>query len=224
MGGAQSSGPIDSMTMAAEWSVSYYLLMLAMWWVMMVAMMLPSAASMILLFGAINAKRRERVDGNVSTAIFAAGYLVAWGAFSAVATTAQWAFTELALLTPMMSSASLPFGAALLMAAGIYQLTPLKYACLQHCRTPIHYLSQRWRTGRASAFQMGLGHGVFCLGCCWVLMGLLFYGGVMNLWWIAGLMLYVLIEKLLPAGHWVGRISGVALVLWGGALMFQFIW
>lgn len=213
----------DAMSMSVEWSFSRFLLLLVMWWVMMVAMMLPSASPMILLFAAVDERSRERSKSGVSTGFFASGYLVAWGVFSLLAVALQWSFTELALLSPMMASASVPFGAVLLIAAGIYQLTPLKHACLRHCRTPIHFLSMHWRDGPDGAFGMGLEHGAFCLGCCWVLMGLLFYGGVMNLLWIAGLMLYVIIEKLVPAGHWIGGIAGVALIAWGGSLMIAYL-
>ena len=214
------SGTSDSISQA--WTSSYFLLMLVMWCVMMVAMMLPSAAPMILLFAAINRKNGERGRSVVSTGIFVTGYIAAWGGFSVIATSLQWGLEELTLLTPMMASASLPFGSALLVAAGIYQLTPLKHACLRHCRSPIDYLGHRWRSGMMGALIMGLEHGLFCLGCCWVLMALLFYGGVMNLNWIIGLALFVLLEKVAPAGHWVGRFSGIALIVWGTTILLQY--
>ena len=115
----------------------------------------------------------------------------------------------------MMVTSSVYFGAALLVAAGVYQLTPLKQACLRHCRSPFDFIAHYWRQGKIGAFRMGLEHGLFCLGCCWVLMALLFYGGVMNLWWISGLAIYVLIEKLAPAGPFVGKFTGVILIVWG---------
>ena len=135
--------------------------------------------------------------------------------FSAAATMLQWGLETGGLLTLAMASNSLFLGGGLLVAAGIWQLTPLKHACLRHCRSPLHFLAHGWREGADGALRMGLEHGAFCLGCCWVLMTLLFYGGVMNLWWIAGLAIYVLIEKLVPAGHWIGRGMGVLLVVWG---------
>ena len=217
----EMSGTGDSITLT--WTLAYFLLMIIMWWVMMVAMMLPSAAPMILLFAAINRKSEVRGNPVVPTGVFVMGYVVAWGGFSVLATSLQWGLEELALLTPMMASASLPFGAALLVAAGIYQLTPLKHACLRHCRSPIDYLGHRWRNGATGALYMGLEHGAFCLGCCSVLMGLLFYGGIMNLLWIIGLALYVLLEKIAPAGHWIGRFSGVALIVWGTTLLLHYI-
>jgi predicted metal-binding membrane protein len=216
------SGARAMLVLAADWTPGYFLLMLTMWWAMMVAMMLPGAAPMILLFAAINRKNGERGHAEVRTGLFAAGYVVTWGVFGLLAATLQWGLDQLALLTPMMASASVPLGAALLIAAGIYQLTPLKHACLRHCRSPIHFLGHRWRRGAAGAVLMGLEHGLFCLGCCWVLMGLLFYGGVMSLVWIGGLALYVLLEKLAPAGHWIGRFGGTALILWGAVILVQY--
>ena len=146
-------------------------------------------------------------------------YLLAWLGFSVAATGLQWSLERLALLSPAMASASLPFGGAVLIAAGIYQLTPFKRACLRHCRSPIQSLTRHWRTGSAGALVMGLEHGAFCLGCCWALMGLLFFGGVMNLFWIAGLAAFVFIEKAVPAGHWIGSLAGGGLIVWGGVLL-----
>ncbi len=204
----------------AAWTPRYALLMLVMWWVMMVAMMLPSAAPMILLYARIDRRQRERDAPIVPTGIFAAGYLAVWGAFSLLATALQWGLERAELLSSMMASTSAALGGGLLLAAGIWQLTPLKQACLRHCRSPLDFLSHRWRKGRLGAFTMGLEHGAFCLGCCWVLMALLFYGGVMNLYWIAGLALFVLAEKTIPRGHWLGSAAGVGLMAWGALLLF----
>ena len=203
----------------AVWSPGYALLMFFMWWIMMVAMMLPSAAPMVLLFAAVNRKQRERGAIYVPTGIFALGYLVVWGAFSLAATALQWGLERTGLLSSMMTSTSTLLGGTVLVAAGLWQLTPLKHACLRHCRSPLHFLSHNWRKGRFGALCMGLEHGAFCLGCCWFLMGLLFYGGVMNLYWIAGLAAYVLLEKIVPAGHWLGYATGAVLVVWGGVLL-----
>ena len=208
----------------AAWAPGYFLLVLVMWWVMMVAMMLPSAAPMILLFAALNRKQGNGLDvgaggAAVPVGFFVAGYGVVWGGFSVLAAALQWGLDGLALLTPMMAGVGVPLGAGLLIAAGVYQLTPLKHACLRHCRSPIQFLGARWRPGGRGALAMGLEHGLYCLGCCWVLMGLLFYGGVMNPLWIGGLALYVLAEKLAPAGHWIGGFGGGALILWGAALL-----
>ena len=209
------------MDTAPAWPPSYFVLMLVMWWVMMVAMMLPGAAPMILLFAAVNRKSRAQGRTYVSSSVFGAGYLLAWGGFSVAATTLQWKLEQMALLSPMMMTGSAFLGGALLIGAGIYQLTPLKQACLRHCRSPFDFITHHWRRGTFGAFRMGLEHGLFCLGCCWVLMVLLFYGGVMNLWWIAGLALYILIEKIIPVGLWVGRFAGLLLIVWGGWVLFE---
>lgn len=206
------------MGMPSAASTATLALTFAMWWVMMAAMMLPAAAPTVLLFAAVNRKSGERGHPIVPTGMFAAGYVVAWGGFSAVATLAQVAMERGGLLTPMLSSTGAYLGAALLIGAGVYQMTPLKDACLRHCRAPHDFIARRWRRGSAGALRMGLEHGAFCLGCCWVLMGLLFYGGVMSPLWIGGLALYVLVEKLAPAGHWIGRFGGLALIAWGAAV------
>ncbi len=203
----------------ATWTLGYALLMVVMWWVMMLAMMLPSAAPMILLFALVNRKQRTVGALFVPTGVFAAGYIVAWGGFSALAAGLQWSFERAALLSSMMAGTSALFGGALLIAAGIYQLTPLKQACLKHCRGPIQFITHHWRPGTFGAFRMGVEHGLFCLGCCWFLMGLLFVGGVMNLYWIIGLAVFVLLEKTIPAGHWLGRLTGVGLIAWGGVVL-----
>jgi predicted metal-binding membrane protein len=209
----------DMKALRSAWTPAYFGLMLAMWWVMMVAMMLPSAAPMALLFATVNRTSRKQGRTCVPTGFFVAGYLVAWGGFSLLAVLLQWGLERLMVLSPMMPTTSLYLGAALLIAAGVYQLTPLKHACLRHCRSPSQFIAHHWRGGTGGAFRMGLEHGLFCLGCCWVLMALLFYGGVMNLWWIAGLALYVLIEKLAPAGHRLGRYAGGLLIIWGAWLL-----
>jgi predicted metal-binding membrane protein len=119
----------------------------------------------------------------------------------------------------MMTSTSVLLGAGLLIAAGIYQLTPLKHACLRHCRSPLAFITQHWRPGDLGALRMGIEHGAFCTGCCWFLLALLFYGGIMNLYWMVSLAAYVLLEKTIPAGHWLGGIAGALLLAWGGALL-----
>jgi predicted metal-binding membrane protein len=193
--------------------------MFFMWWIMMVAMMLPSAAPMILLFARFNRSQRDRGAPYVPTGVFALGYVLVWAAFSQVAVAAQWGLERSGMLSSMLASTSVTLGAALLIAAGLYQLTPLKYACLRHCRSPLFFIAHHWRPGEWGALRMGLEHGAFCTGCCWFLMALLFYGGVMNLFWIIGLALLVLLEKLAPAGHWVGWVVGVGLIAWGGGLL-----
>jgi predicted metal-binding membrane protein len=201
------------------WTPGYAVLLFFMWWIMMVAMMLPSAAPMILLFARFNRGQRDKGAPYVPPGVFALGYLLVWAGFSVFAVTAQWALESSGLLSGMMASTSVTLGGVLLIAAGVYQLTPLKYACLRHCRSPLFFISHHWKPGEWGALRMGLEHGAFCTGCCWFLMALLFYGGVMNLFWIMGLALFVLIEKVAPAGHWVGWIMGIGLIAWGGGLL-----
>jgi predicted metal-binding membrane protein len=184
----------------------------AMWAVMMAAMMIPSASPTVLAFAAINRARREKAMPYVPAAVFLAGYLAAWTAFSALATAAQEGLRAAALLSPSMTANSRPVGQALLVAAGIFQWTPLKNVCLRHCRSPLGYLLTEWRDGWAGAFGMGWRHGLFCVGCCWLLMLLLFVVGVMNLVWVAAVAGLVLIEKLTPAGPVVARAAGLAMI------------
>jgi predicted metal-binding membrane protein len=202
----------------AVWTPAYAVLIFAMWWVMMVAMMLPSAAPMLLLFARVNRKDRSAGAPLVPTALFAGGYLLGWGGFCAVAAALQWGLESARLLSPMLVTTNRWLGAGILIAAGLSQFTPLKAMCLRRCRTPLGFLLGNWRSGRLGALRMGLEHGAFCLGCCWFLMALLFFGGVMNLYWIAGLAVFVLLEKTVPLGHWLGRLAGAVLVAWGGAL------
>lgn len=208
-----------AMMTRAVWTPGYAVLMLFMWWVMMVAMMLPSAAPVILLFAIVNRKQRDAGPPYVATSIFAFGYLAAWAGFSLVAVILQWGFELIGLLSPMLSASNTVLGGVLLLAAGVYQLTPIKHACLRHCRSPHAFLSTHWRRGGRGALRMGLLHGAFCVGCCWFLMGLMFFGGVMNLYWIAGLALFVLCERTVPAGHWLGYATGVVLLVWGAWML-----
>ncbi len=199
--------------MAMEWSGGYWALMFFMWWIMMIAMMTPSAAPMVLLHARVSrhAQRKGRMAAApIPTVWFFLGYLAAWAGFSAVAVLAQWGLERAGLVHGMaMWSSSRALSAGLLAAAGLYQLSPWKHICLQHCRAPAQYLADHWRRG---AVRMGLGHGAYCLGCCWVLMALLFVGGTMNAVWIAGLSILVLAEKLLPFGNRVAQAVGVVLL------------
>ena len=207
----------------AVWTPGYAVLMFFMWWIMMAAMMLPSAAPTIILFATINRRQLQTGRPDVNTGTFAAGYLAAWAGFSVFAVALQWAFERTGLLSPMLVGNSAVFGGILLLAAGIYQLSPIKQACLRHCRSPLEFLSTHWQRGASGALRMGLVHGAFCVGCCGFLMGLLFFGGVMNIYWIAGLALFVLFEKTVPAGHWFDSATGIALSGWGiGMLAFAY--
>jgi len=210
---------MPDMMMPVAWTLGYAGLMFVMWWVMMAAMMLPSAAPVLLLFAQANRNKKAGDRPYVPTGIFAGGYLVAWGGFSALAVGLQYELERLGLLSPMMATTSYWLGSAIVLAAGVWQLTPIKAICLQHCRSPIGFLVQSWRPGRLGAFRMGLEHGSYCLGCCWFLMGLLFFGGIMNLFWIIGLAVFILLEKTVPTGSWMGRIVGFGVAAWGAVML-----
>ncbi|MCH7746708.1 MAG: DUF2182 domain-containing protein [Acidobacteria bacterium] len=223
---ARSMSGIDmsadmAMPRMQTWGVVDLALLFVMWAVMMVAMMVPSASPLILMMAAANRKRRERDDPLVPTGLFLTGYLLVWTAFSAVATVAQWGLHAAALLSPGMVSVSPLLGGLLLLTAGIFQFTPLKQACLIHCRSPLGFIMGHWREGRAGAMRMGLEHGLYCVGCCWILMALLFVAGVMNLLWVAGISLFVLAEKVLPRGELVGRLGGAVLLVAGVVVLIS---
>ncbi len=200
------------------WKAFDFWLMFLMWAVMMLGMMLPTAIPMTLIHAAVGRKAAGQGTPVAPTAAFVSGYVVIWTVFSVGATAAQFALDQAALLSPRLVSTSPALGAALLVAAGLYQFTPLKTACLDHCRSPVHFISEHWRPGSVGAFRMGIEHGAYCLGCCWVLMGLLFFGGVMNLLWIAAITGFVLFEKLLPQGRLASRVAGVALIALGATV------
>lgn len=204
--------------MAGTWNATYFGLMFLMWTLMMAGMMLPSAAPTILLYGAIVRKNSENAVLRRIYA-FAAGYLLAWVGFSLLATLLQWALSAAALLSPMMVSTSPWLSGVILIGAGLYQWTPQKRACLAHCRAPVQFIAHHWRPGVAGALRTGWMHGAFCLGCCWALMLLLFFGGVMSLAWISAITLAVLLEKFAPFGLEGGRIGGVGLIVAGMAEM-----
>ena len=192
-----------------------------MWTVMMIAMMLPSALPFTFAFGAEHRRRRARNLPYVPASVFLAGYFATWTVFSAMAALLQQALHRRALLSPAMSIASSLLAGVILIAAGAYQWTPFKNACLRHCRSPLGFLLSDWREGWTGAFRMGIGHGLFCLGCCWMLMLLPFAAGVMNLPWMAAVTVFVLIEKAAPGGEWFARIGGAALAGAGAWIMIS---
>jgi predicted metal-binding membrane protein len=216
--------PLHASGGGAHWPVLYWCIMLLMWWVMMIAMMVPSAGPMILLYARVKRKSQQRnaaAPGAIPTVTFLAGYLLAWLVFSLVATVLQWALEQAGLVHGMlMWSNSHALSGVFLLAAGVYQFSPLKSACLAHCRSPVSFLSSHWRNGSLGALRMGLDHGLYCVGCCWFLMLLLFVGGIMNLVWIAGLAIFVLLEKLLPRGVYVARLSGGLMIMAGAYVLF----
>lgn len=207
------------MNMMRAWTPGYAGLVFIMWWVMMIAMMLPSATPMILLHGLMNRRQASRGSASVSSAIFALGHLTVWGAFSLFATMLQWQLELLALMSPAMATTNAVLGGLILIATGLYQLTPFRGACLQSCRAPIDFFARFWSPGAAGAWKMGLRHGLFCLGCCCMLMALLFYGGVMNLYWIIGLASYVLIENFFARSLLVSRLASALLIMWGAIVL-----
>jgi predicted metal-binding membrane protein len=210
--GMKMSGPDTG-----AWSTATLVPLFLMWAEMMVAMMIPSAAPMILTFAMVNRKRREQQRPFVPTGVFVLGYVLVWTVFSAMAALAQWILHAKAMLSPTMVSTSPLLGGALLITAGIFQWTPLKNSCLTHCRSPLSFLMTGWREGKRGALRMGLKHGTYCTGCCWFLMALLFVAGVMNIWWIAIISVFVLLEKIAPRGVLVGKIAGGLLAIWGRA-------
>lgn len=199
------------MPMDAEWSMVNYLAVFLMWSAMMMAMMLPAAAPMVLTFFNLCRQKHQADRGWV----FVAAYLVIWAAFSVGATALQWALQTANLITPMMASNSVWLTGILLLVAGVVQFSPLKQVCLRYCRTPMGFLLTEWRDGVGGAWQMGFKHGLYCLGCCWALMTLLFVAGVMNLAWVAALTAAVIVEKLHPSGVVIGKLLGALLIAMG---------
>ena len=213
---AMAAMPGMSSVQPQAWNPHDVLFAFSMWSVMMAGMMLPGASPMVLLHAAVERKARGRPG--VRTTVFVLGYLIVWALFSAAATALQGALQQLRLLADSgLTHATL--GGAVLIVAGFYQWTALKTSCLERCRSPLGFLMAHWRPGLRGALRLGLAHGVYCLGCCWALMLLLFVGGVMNLLWAAALGALTLLEKLLPGGRWFARLVGVALVAWGAWML-----
>ena len=207
------TAPMDGMAaMPHMGGAATFALAFAMWAVMMTGMMLPSAAPAILLYAALVRKNAERGTVLPATWVFTSGYVAAWGAFSAAAALAQSALEHAMLMTPSMSLASKGLSAAVLVAAGVYQWLPVKDICLRKCRNPLELFTVRWRPGARGAFRMGLEHGLYCVGCCWMLMLILFAAGVMNLLWVAIIAGFIFVEKLLPGARYSSALAGVALV------------
>jgi predicted metal-binding membrane protein len=217
--------PAAQMTMPnmQAWQVDDILFALLMWAIMMVAMMTPSVTPMILTFAGLNRKRHADKTSISATASFLLGYLIVWILFSIGAALLQWGFHSAELLFTGTISVTPFTGGMLLILAGVYQFTPLKYACLSNCRSPLSFLTTEWREGTLGALIMGLRHGIYCLGCCWQLMLLLFVAGVMNLMWVALIAGYVFVEKVAPAGKWLSRVFGLLIIGWGVWSLLQVI-
>ncbi len=197
------------------WTTVDLVVLFVMWTIMMIGMMLPSAVPLILNFAAETRQDRQETRVLAPTTALVLGYVAVWTCFSVVATIAQWALHEAALISPMMVSTSPVLSGTLLLAAGAYQLTPMQYNLLKRCRQPLEFLRLHWREGTGGAFVMGLEHGMYCLGCCFVLMGILFFGGVMNLLLLAAVTVFVLFEKALPFGNVAGLVSGPLMIAAG---------
>jgi len=214
---------MDAMAMPhlRPWAPVDVLLLFVMWASMMVAMMVPAAAPMILTFTAVNRRRAAAGRPLVHTGAFVAAYLLVWVGYSLLATGAQSVMHAAALLSPTMATATPHVGGAVLVAAGVFQWTPLKRACLVACRSPLTFLMTRWREGGRGALRLGLQHGLYCVGCCWLLMALLFVAGVMNLAWVAAIAAFVLVERVAPWGAGVGRLGGAALVALGVTVLVR---
>lgn len=189
-----------------------------MWTVMMVGMMLPSATPLILLILGVYRRRDDR-QTRLNSVLFVGGYLLAWTVFSLAAASGQVLLHRAALLSAATVARSGFLAAGILFVAGLYQLLPIKGACLTHCRSPLSFLGHHWREGPGGAIHMGFFHGFFCVGCCWALMALLFVAGVMNLLWVAAIAAFVLVEKVTRQGLLLGRVAGVLLILWGAFVL-----
>jgi predicted metal-binding membrane protein len=201
--------------LVGSWGGPEILMAFSMWMAMMVAMMLPIVTPWLLV---LSGTKREKDPGAfpLSTAgFFLLGYAVIWVAYSALATLGQWGLGAAALLSPALVGTSPVVGGVLLLAAGIYQWTPWRDACMTHCRSPLGFFATSWKEGRRGAFTMGLRHGLYCVGCCWALMALSFVFGVMNLLWMAGLTVFLLAEKVTSWGPWFGKAAGAILAGYG---------
>lgn len=221
---AMSSMAGDGLVMDLMWRMmrpsepgTYYFAAAFMWIVMMIAMMIPAVLPMMAIF-----RRLDRGgSSDLDAFLFAWGYLAGWSAYALAAAALQWWLHANGWLHGMMLTSGPALTALILVAAGLYQLTPLKDACLAHCRGPMSFFMVHFRPGRMGAFRMGLHHGLFCVGCCWVLMLLMFVGGAMSVATMALLCIFILAERLLPPGPWVSRLPGLAMIGWGALVLVQ---
>ncbi len=210
-----------AMPMSAQWTLTDFILLFVMWFVMMIAMMMPSVTPLVLIFAMVNRQRKQTQNPFVNTVYLLSGYFLIWMVFSFSATLLQWLLQHLSLLNPEMETTNKILGAGILIAAGVFQFTSLKHKCLYHCQTPINFISQHWKEGKYGALLMGIKNGLYCIGCCWILMIPLFVSGIMNLLWIAIIAAFALLEKFLSGTKWVSYISGALLVLYGILLLIM---
>jgi len=204
-----------AMPMTPSWTMTDFVLLLLMWFVMMIAMMTPAVAPLILIFAMVNRQRKQQNRPFVNTAYLMTGYFLVWAAFSLAATSLQWLLQQISLLNPEMKTTSKILGSVILITTGIFQFTAFKHTCLQYCRTPIEFVHRHWKEGKQGALRMGIQNGFYCLGCCWMLMVLLFVAGIMNLLWVALIAVFVLIEKITSQTKWISYVAGCALILYG---------
>lgn len=202
-----------------SWSTGDFSLVFIMWIMMMIAMMLPTAAPMLLTYGDILYSRQGGENAFVPLSIFIAGYLIIWGAYSIVAVIGQYWMLQNDLISEMMVGANPVVNGVMLILAGFYQWSWLKNACLTHCRSPLQFFLTSWQAGNVGALKMGIRHGAYCLGCCWALMVLMFFFGLMNLLWIVALSIIMLVEKVIPRGELFSRLVGLLLCAWGVAII-----
>lgn len=210
-----------AMPMTPRWSWTDFVLLFLMWFVMMIAMMTPSVTPLVLIFALINRKRQQRQNPYVPSGYLLSGYFLVWAAFSLFATFLQWLLQQASLLDPEMVTTNKVLGAIILIMAGTFQFTPLKNSCLRNCHSPIGFIHRYWKDGKNGALRMGIQNGIYCLGCCWILMIVLFVSGIMNIFWIAIISLFVLIEKVLPSVKVISLIAGIALIAYGVIVLLQ---
>jgi predicted metal-binding membrane protein len=210
-----------AMPMTPEWTTIDFILLFFMWLVMMIAMMTPSVTPLILIFAKVNRQKKQQEHPFVNTIYLMAGYFLAWAAFSLIATCLQWLLQQISLLNPEMKTTSKILGGIILIIAGIFQFTPLKQTCLNYCRSPLDFVLHYWKEGKQGALKMGIENGFYCIGCCWLLMVLLFVAGIMNLLWIALIALFVLVEKISPGVKWIPYVAGVMLIAYGTFVLIK---
>jgi predicted metal-binding membrane protein len=204
-----------AMPMSPVWTLNDFILLFLMWIVMMIAMMTPSVSPLILIFAKVNRERRQQERPYVNTAYLLAGYFLIWTAFSLVATALQWLLQQVSMLNPEMKTTNKILGSVILIVTGIFQFTPLKQTCLTYCRTPLNFILNHWKDGKQGALKMGIANGIYCVGCCWMLMALLFVAGIMNLLWIAIIAVFVMVEKLYAHVKWLPYAAGAVLIVYG---------
>ena len=206
---------------ALSYSKNFYdfLMLFFMWSVMMTAMMSPSILPATMVFAAFNKRKKAHAQPYVKTYIFVGGYLMTWIACSALFALAQLGLSMVGALDNTMKTNNLLLSGGILLVTGIYQWTSLKEVCLKHCRTPLGFFIERWRQGYNGAIYMGWCYGLFCVGCCWALMMIMFSVGAMNILWMAILSVFVLVEKIFPTSRFIRNLAGIVLICWGSYLL-----